>query len=97
MKNKSKSWIKLFELILFKINHSFITIFLFLFSLLFSLISSLILFSLNLSNDIFFGYFQYYFIIFYNILLFIFVVMNAIKIFGIPIEDNSFLLLITKP
>ncbi|WP_342257839.1 hypothetical protein [Spiroplasma endosymbiont of Nomada ruficornis] len=97
MKNKSKSWIKLFELILFKINHSFITIFLFLFSLLFSLISSLILFSLNLSNDIIFNDFQYYFIIFYNILLFIFVVMNAIKIFGIPIEDSSFLLLITKP
>ncbi|WP_425381322.1 ABC transporter permease [Spiroplasma endosymbiont of Polydrusus pterygomalis] len=97
MKNKNKSWIKLFQLILFKINHSFITIFLLIFSLTFSLITSLILFSLNLANDIFFVDFQYYFIIFYNILLFIFVVMNAIKIFGIQIEDSSFLLLITKP
>ncbi|WP_308150147.1 hypothetical protein [Spiroplasma sp. AdecLV25b] len=98
MNNKVKcSWIKFFQLILFKINHSFVTIFLFSFSLLFSLLIPLVLFSLKLSLESFIVIFQYYIMIFYSIILFIFVLMNAIKIFGIQIEDSSFLLLLTKP
>lgn len=98
MNSKIKcSWFKFFELILFKINHSFVTIFLFLFSLLLSLFTPLILFSLKLSVDSFITIFQYYIMIFYSIILFIFVLMNGIKIFGTQIEDSSFLLLLTKP
>ncbi|WP_342276896.1 hypothetical protein [Spiroplasma endosymbiont of Nebria brevicollis] len=98
MNSKAKcSWIKFFQLILFKINHSFVTIFLFSFSLLLSLLIPLVLFSLKLSLESFIVIFQYYIMIFYSIILFIFVLMNAIKIFGIQIEDSSFLLLLTKP
>lgn len=97
MKSKSRSWIKLFQLILFKINHSFTAMFLLLFSLLFSVLTPLILFSVKISADNFLINFQYYFMIFYNIILFIFAALNAIKIFGVQIEDSSFLLLITKP
>ncbi len=35
--------------------------------------------------------------IFYSIFLFIFILLNAIKIFGTQFEDSSFLLLLTKP
>lgn len=98
MNSKIKcSWVKFFELILFKINHSFVTIFLFLFSLLLSFFTPLILFSLKLSVESFITIFQYYVMIFYSIILFIFVLMNGIKIFGTQIEDSSFLLLLTKP
>lgn len=98
MKIKTKaSWFKLFRLILIKINYSFVTIFLFIFSIIISGLSISTLFLLDLPAATFFITFQYYVMIFYSILLFIFILLNAIKLFGIQFEDSSFLLLLTKP
>ena len=80
-----------------KISYSFITTFLFLFSILISSLTIITLFFLDLSVESFIIYLQYYVMIFYSILLFIFILLNAIKIFGTQFEDSSFLLLLTKP
>ncbi|MBP1525383.1 MAG: hypothetical protein H9Q65_02015 [Spiroplasma ixodetis] len=96
-KTKKTSWFKLFRLIIIKISYSFITAFLFLFSIVISVLSISVLFFLNLSIEDFIIDLQYYIMIFYSIFLFIFILLNAIKIFGTQFEDSSFLLLLTKP
>ncbi|WP_308150015.1 hypothetical protein [Spiroplasma sp. AdecLV25b] len=94
--NKS-SWNNLFQFILIKISYSFITLFLICLSLFVSLITTFVFFNLKLDANKFFINFQYYIMILYGILLFIFVLINAIKLFGTQVEDSSFLLLLTKP
>lgn len=96
-KIKKANWYKLCRLILIKISYSFITVFLFLFSIVISSLSISVLFFLDLSIASFITFLQYYIMIFYSILLFIFILLNAIKIFGTQFEDSSFLLLLTKP
>lgn len=96
-KNDKAAWFKLFRLIIIKINYSFITAFLFLFSIIISGLTISTLFFLNLSIESFTINLQYYIMIFYSIFLFIFILLNAIKIFGTQFEDSSFLLLLTKP
>lgn len=95
-KNKA-SWFKLFRLVIIKISYSFISAFLFLFSIIISVLTISILFFLNLSATNFIINLQYYIMIFYSIFLFIFILLNAIKLFGTQFEDSSFLLLLTKP
>lgn len=96
-KNEQATWFKLFRLIIIKISYSFITAFLFLFSIIISILTISTLFFLNLSVEGFTINLQYYIMIFYSIFLFIFILLNAIKIFGTQFEDSSFLLLLTKP
>lgn len=96
-KNDQATWFKLFRLIIIKISYSFITAFLFLFSIIISILTIITLFFLNLSVEGFTINLQYYIMIFYSIFLFIFILLNAIKIFGTQFEDSSFLLLLTKP
>ncbi len=92
-KSLKASWKNLFNFIIIKITHSFITNLLLIISLTLSFIIVVVLFSLNLAINKFLVNIQYYFMIFYAIFLFIFVIMNAIRIFGIQFEDSSFLLL----
>ncbi len=96
-KNNQATWFKLFRLIIIKISYSFITAFLFLFSIIVSALTISILFFLNLSVATFTINLQYFIMIFYSVFLFIFILLNTIKIFGTQFEDSSFLLLLTKP
>lgn len=88
---------KLLEFIFIKIYYSFITVFLFILSLVISLTTTIVFFTLKLNANSFFSIFQYYIMILYSIFLFIFVLMNSIKLFGTQFEDNSFLLILTRP
>ncbi|WP_308149368.1 hypothetical protein [Spiroplasma sp. AdecLV25b] len=96
-KSLKVNWKNLFYFIMVKITHSFITNLLFIISIVLSFLVIVVLFSLNLAIDKFLVNIQYYIMILYGILLFIFVLMNAIKLFGTQVEDSSFLLLLTKP
>ncbi len=88
---------KLLEFIFIKVYYSFITVFLFILSIFISLTISIVFFTLKLSSNTFFIIFQYYIMILYSIFLFIFALMNSIKLFGTQFEDNSFLLILTRP
>ncbi|AHF58249.1 ABC transporter permease [Spiroplasma eriocheiris] len=90
--------LKLNKYIFAKIFRSYAIGIIFLLSLLLSLLFSLILF-LYFKNDgtAFVKNFQFYVLIFYCILLFLYILIIIVKLFSQQIEDNSLLLIITKP
>ncbi|WP_342189576.1 ABC transporter permease [Spiroplasma endosymbiont of Dilophus febrilis] len=94
----SNNFLPIFNFALRKILVSLLTLIIEIITLLSLIITTLVLFiQLENDNDSFLVNFQYIILVFLNLLLFLFIVLNVVRIISEEITDGTFLLLISKP
>ncbi|WP_342264618.1 ABC transporter permease [Spiroplasma endosymbiont of Clivina fossor] len=94
----SNNFLPIFNFALRKILVSLLTLIIEIITLLSLIITTIVLFiQLGNDNDSFLVNFQYTILVFLNLLLFLFIVLNVVRIISEEITDGTFLLLISKP